>query len=72
MKWRKLRRSKWKFPTRIIRHSQQKGELVSGEKAAIANIERELAGGRLHYDKTKHTRTQWVFCVPAGQSFIKK
>lgn len=74
MKWKKLRRSKWQFPTYIRRQSQEKGELIHGEKSAIAHIERsfyDAGGGKLQFEKKAHTSTEWVFCVRQGQSFRK-
>ena len=65
-KWTKIRRSKWKFPTKIIKGSTgHKGQLVIGEKLALTDIERQI-GGKLNFAKTMHTPTQWVFCIPIG------
>jgi hypothetical protein len=69
-KWKKVRRSKWLFPTRLVKESQAKGHIEYGERMAIANIERTL-DGKLNYTKTAHTTTQWVFCVERNGSFAK-
>jgi hypothetical protein len=60
MKLSKVTRSKWKFPTRVVRQSQSKGELVIGSKVALRDIESKM-GHPIDVVKTRHTPTQWRF-----------
>jgi len=61
-KWRKYRRSKYRFPTRIVK-TGVKGSLHVGAVDAKRDVENEL-GRALVGKVTRHTRTQWVFCEP--------
>ena len=61
-KYRKVRMSKWKYRTRVIKHSSKKGELVIGSRTALAKIESDM-GHKLEFIKTDHTKTQWVWCL---------
>lgn len=58
--YKKHRASKYKFPTRIVKGSGIKGELIIGSKAALADIQARL-GRKLEIVKVNHTRTEWVF-----------
>lgn len=60
MKLSKVCRSRWKFHTHVLRHSQTKGELILGFKEALKDIEHQM-GHSLEVIKTKHTPTQWRF-----------
>lgn len=62
-KYKKIRRSKWQFPTKIIKGSaSHKGQLIHGSTKALEDIERQI-GHRLTFVKTAHTPTQWVWCL---------
>jgi len=64
-KYKKHRRSKYAFPTKVFRNGQV-GTLILGHVKAKQDIEKTL-GRSLHPD-TKKTDTpyQWVFCEPKG------
>ena len=65
MRYKKLRRSKREFPTRLIRGGG--GHLSMGAAAARADIERELGISIEHLPKA-HTRFQWRWKYPAHMS----
>lgn len=71
IKWKKIRRSKYRFPTIIKKGSgKTKGHLIIGEGKALADVERSI-GGKLQFVKTAHTRTQWVWCQAISKPFVK-
>lgn len=63
-KYRKYRRSRSLFPTKVVRSGAGKGTLVVGDKAARKDIECQLGRELAANTKTRHTRSQWVFCEP--------
>jgi len=61
-KWKKHRRSKYRFPTRVVK-TGVKGTLVVGSGPAYNSVVADL-GRRLVGNVTRHTWSQWVFCEP--------
>lgn len=67
-KYIKHRRSKYKFPTKIIQASkgqggQKRGGILKGADKALEDIEHAL-GRKMEVVKTQHRRGEWVFCEP--------
>lgn len=62
LKYKKLCRSKYRFPTRLVSNVLQ-----IGHKLARADIEREL-GCSIEYLPKSHTPYEWRWCVPIGMS----
>ncbi len=64
MKRKKFYRSKYQFPTRIVRASQSSGTLVLGHKKAREDVERTIRRP-LHPDtKVRTAGGNWVFIEP--------
>ena len=63
-KWRKITRSKYKYPT-YIQLSGFKGTLVVGSSGAASNIRSET-GYSVDNLKAMHTRTLWRWGWPVG------
>jgi hypothetical protein len=58
-------RSKYMFPTRIIRSGPSKGDLRVGWREAKKHIEACL-GYSIDHWVMRHTPTQWVWLKPIG------
>ena len=67
VKYRKLRRSKYQFPTQVVRNGSSKGQLVKGADLARADIEKEC-GCSIQHLKKAHTPFEWRFLYPVGMS----
>ena len=63
MKTKKYRRSKYQFPTRVVK-SGTKGTLVVGSKTAQNDIEKQLKRKLLPTAKLCHTKYEWCWREP--------
>lgn len=62
-KYLKHRKSKYEYPTRVVKNSQSKGQLIIGKDSAERALRSEFKRP-LNIVRRYDTRTQWVFCEP--------
>lgn len=67
VRYRKLRRSKYQFPTRMIRQGASKGKLQRGSILAKTDIERACCCS-IEFLPKAHTRYEWRWKYPVEMS----